>query len=333
MPSIKNPYSRLNIALISDSLTYGGLRRTCNVSRVTPLNARIIFTLCKPDILLVESCWLGYANAWKYGVASYTDYPNRTNKKLKKVVSLAKEAGIPTVFWNKEDGVHFERFIESASLFDHVFTTDANMIAAYRQRIPDVKTVEALPFAVNPALHYPGDAPPTKPFCFVGSYRKDLHENRRHRQELLFSAAQPYGLDIYDRNSDRKSAMFRFPDAYARHVNPRVSYEKTGDIYRTYAGCLNINTVLDSPTMFSRRVVEVMACKSPLISTPSLSMETLFEGCAFIADDEASAREHCSRIIKDGDAYKAAIVNEAYERVMREYSYNGWLNRIVDAVL
>ncbi|STY59581.1 Uncharacterized protein conserved in bacteria [Mannheimia haemolytica] len=72
----------------------------------------------KKSILFVESAWQGYKNRWKYKIASY---PERTNEKLVRLVEKAKDKGIPTVFWNKEDSVHFDRFIDSAKHFDHIF--------------------------------------------------------------------------------------------------------------------------------------------------------------------------------------------------------------------
>src|SRR5687767_10822686 len=113
---------RLRVALIADELTTACLRHECEVREVTPrLNYRYVLSRWKPDLLLVESAWAGHGNCWKYKVASYADHPERTNERLRKVVEYARACGVPCVFWNKEDGVHFERFIDSAKLFDHVF--------------------------------------------------------------------------------------------------------------------------------------------------------------------------------------------------------------------
>ena len=118
----------MKIALISDQLTHDSLavENNINIRQVTPLNYKMVLKLWKPDLLFVESAWQGYKNRWKFKIASYSDHPKRNNGKLKKVVTYAKKLGIPTLFWNKEDGVHFERFIESAKLFDYIFTVDEN---------------------------------------------------------------------------------------------------------------------------------------------------------------------------------------------------------------
>ena len=118
----------MKIALIADELTSNSLNIEVNIKHITLLNYKLILNFWKPDILFVESAWQGYKNRWKFKIASYPDYPKRNNNKLKKIVKYAKSLGVPTVFWNKEDGVHFDRFIESAKLFDHIFTVDENCI-------------------------------------------------------------------------------------------------------------------------------------------------------------------------------------------------------------
>src|SRR5690554_1335639 len=101
------PFARLKIALIADELTYACLRSECRVMPVTPWNARPLLQLWRPDLLLVESSWKGWLETWKYKMASYPDHPERNNAAVSRVVQQARERGIKTVFWNREDGVHF----------------------------------------------------------------------------------------------------------------------------------------------------------------------------------------------------------------------------------
>lgn len=331
-PSAK-PFARLRVALIADELTRGGLKGVCQITHITPYDYLLKFALWKPDILLIESSWSGVYKSWKYKIASYPKHPKRTNIVLKRVTDAARARGIPVAFWNKEDGVHFDRFIDSAVFADHIFTTDANVIPKYKQQCPNARTVKALKFAVNPTLHYP-DSKSQKasvPFCFAGSYREDLHPERRVMQDQLFSVAKEKGLDIYDRNSDRKSHVYRFPPPYDTLVRPGVVYTKTGGVYRQYKGCLNVNTVVDSPTMFSRRAVEVMACGVPLITTPSLAMTTLFDGLVNVVDSPEATRAVLDEIIHDSASIRERAA-AASETIIRDYSYTTWLEHILNTI-
>ncbi|MEK8227730.1 hypothetical protein NKG05_18920 [Oerskovia sp. M15] len=88
--------------------------------------------------------------AWQYHLTG-TSAPRPAFIEL---VTFCREQGIPTVFWNKEDPVHFEDFLESAALFDRVCTTDVNRVPDYVERLGHDR-VSVLPFAAQPAIHNP----------------------------------------------------------------------------------------------------------------------------------------------------------------------------------
>ena len=49
--------------------------------------------------------------------------------------------------------MHFDRFIDSAKLFDHVFTVDENCIPKYKAVMGEDASVHTLMFAVQPKFH------------------------------------------------------------------------------------------------------------------------------------------------------------------------------------
>lgn len=186
----RGPYRHLKIGLIADELSSACLARECRTRAVTPLNYKMLFKSWRPDLLFVESAWHGPGNVWKFKIAAYPDHPERNNHVLRRVVSYAQDLGIPCVFWNKEDGVHFERFIGSASLFDTIFTVDENCIPRYRAVVPHGTRVHSLMFAVQPAVHsMAGVGPRFSKACFVGSYSHHVHDKRRYWQDMMFRAA------------------------------------------------------------------------------------------------------------------------------------------------
>lgn len=286
----------------------------------------------KKSILFVESAWQGYKNRWKYKIASYPDYPERTNEKLVRLVEKAKDKGIPTVFWNKEDGIHFDRFIDSAKHFDHIFTVDANCVERYRAIVPSTTTVDVAMFPVQPRIHcFKGFDFKKFEANFVGSYSRHEHNRRREYQEMLFSAALKAGLPvtIFDRNSDRKSENYRYPkDKFQLNVLPALKYTDTADIYRDYLISLNVNTVEDSPTMFSRRVVEVLACGGVLVSTPSLSMSQLFQEYCHIVHCEEEAVELFDRLKRGPSKLDLERAKAGSDFVLQNLTWGKFLERI-----
>lgn len=323
----------MNIALISDELTFSALREGRFVQNVYLLNYKLVFFL-KPDFLLVESAWAGRWNTWKYKIASYPEVPSRSNKHLKKVVEYARSLGIPCIFWNKEDGVHFDRFIESASLFDAVFTVDENCVPKYREILGDKAKIGVLPFPVQPKMHYPIDSalPRENKACFVGSYSHHIHDERRKWQDMMFQAAKPYGLTVYDRNSDRKSKNYRYPDLPWIDVRKSVSNKATADIYRKYLVQFNVNTVTDSPTMYSRRLVEALACGSIVVTNPAVSVDKMFAEYCEVVHSREECDDVLERIFKGGGKRELERARAGADYVLREHTWEKRLKQIADTI-
>lgn len=286
----------MNIYLISDNLT----NQSLSLENISVKEDWFFLRRKNQPILFVESAWNGYKKRWKYKIASYPDYHERTNEKLVRLVEKAKKKGIPTVFWNKEDSVHFERFIDSAKHFDHIFTVDQNAVTRYREIVPETTTVDVAMFPVQPRIHnFQGFNFKYLEANFVGSYSHHIHDKRRERQDMLFSAALKAKLPvtIFDRNSNRKSDNYRYPkDKFNLNVLPSLDYIDTANIYRNYLVSLNVNTVEDSPTMYSRRVVEILACGGILVSTPSMAMAEIFKEYCHIVNNEDEAVDLFQRL-------------------------------------
>lgn len=327
-------FHKLKIALVSDDLTANALAVQTSVIHLTPLCRHYALRLYKPDVLLVESAWNGWRNKWKFGIAAYPDHPDRNNSKLRDLVGRARDLGIPTVFWNKEDGVHFERFIDSAALFDTVLTVDENCIPHYRDRLgPNVK-LGVLPFAVQPAMHHPlPRAPSLRRANFVGSYSHHIHSKRREWQDLMFTAAQSLGLTVYDRNSNRKAEHYRYPVLPWLEVRNSVPYAQTADIYREHMVSFNVNTVDDSSTMFSRRLVEILACGGLAVTNPSPSVDRFFKDYVATVHNQEECVDLMQRIAKDGLS-KAdrdrALAGADY--VLKHHTWQHRLQELVDVV-
>lgn len=324
------PFKNLKIALISDDLTRSCLTPEANIFNITPWNYKIGLKHWKPDLLFVESAWNGYLNSWKYKIASYPNRKTNKNKHLEKVVNYAQNLGIKCVFWNKEDNVHFERFISSASLFDYILTVDENCINKYKQAINRDIKVASLLFAVQPSIHYFKDFNyQYKKVSFVGSYNKHQHDKRRDWQDLLFSASTDFGLDIYDRRSNKKSDNFKFPDYPSTVLKNRVSHHKTGDVYRAYIANLNVNTVTDSKTMFSRRLIEIMACGRLVITNPADSIDQYFHDYCSVVHNQEELLEIYAKLKQGYSKIDKEKIREGSELILNNHTYTHRIKEIL----
>ena len=323
----------LKVSLISDNLTSQALRATDSIKVIQSNLLYQLWRRNKPDFILVESAWRGYKDNWRYKIASYSNYPERNNIELRKLLEIADRYNIPTIFWNKEDAAHFNRFIDSASLFKYVLTVDSNCVERYQAILGDKVKVGVLPFAVQPKFHYSATSPPRyRKSLFIGSYSKHIHNARRQWQEMAFEAASPYGLDIVDRNSARNPDVYRYPNLPNTQVFPNVAYNKTGHIYRQYSHCLNVNTVTDSPSMFSRRLIEIMACGRLAVSNASVSVNTRFEGMCEVIESREQADELLAQLSQGYTKQQIEMMRYASDHVLENYNYDQWLQHILEFI-
>lgn len=63
----------------------------------------------------------GNYGSWQYRVAEYS---NKPGDEIEQISEYCKQKNIPMIFWNKEDPVHHQKFMCSAKLATHIFTTD-----------------------------------------------------------------------------------------------------------------------------------------------------------------------------------------------------------------
>lgn len=328
------PHQRLVIGLVADGLTTHCLGRECRLVILTPDNFPRLLATQSIDLLFVESCWQGHRNAWKYQVAAYPDHPERSNRNLRSLLACARQHGIPAVFWNKEDGVHFDRFIDSARLFDRVLTVDQHCVPRYQRHLPAHARVATLPFPIQTDTHcFRGFRFRYRCANFIGSYSTHIHSDRRTWQHMAFGAClgAGLGLTVFDRNSDRKSPRYRFPPELVSQARPAIPHRRTARVYRSYCASLNVNTIADSPTMYSRRLVEIMACGGIAVSSPALSIDRLFPGLVHVVRNSGEAGALFARLRRDGPSSDdLERAREAARHVTSHYSWRRALTWLVD---
>ena len=324
----REPKLPVKMAAIMDEFTLACFKPECHVVTFSPDNWKQRLSAEKPDLLFVESAWAGNEGAWRYKINvshQITDGP------LFDLVQWCRQRGIPTVFWNKEDPPNFEHFINAAALFNHVFTTDENCIPAYRERLGHDR-VYVLPFAAQGVIHNPintqrdivGDV------CFAGSYYAKRHLERQQDMEILLKPALRHGLHIFDRMHGTTDERYMFPDAYRQAIQGSLSYPEMLDAYKRYRVFLNVNSVLDSPTMFSRRVLEILACGTPVISTPALGIDRLLGSDVVPLIENAEQAAHWLDILLKDRETADRMVLKAQRRIFTEHTVERRLRTVLD---
>ncbi len=250
-PVTPEPARQVVVATILDEFSHQAFAPEWDQRPLGATSPADQLTAMGASLLFVESAWEGNGGAFRYDLAHFA---KRQGSPLRDVLVAADKADLPTVFWNKEDPVHYEDFADAAGQFDWIFTTDADCIERY-VKLADHERVAALPFAAQPRLHHPIGAPPQRlaRACFAGSWQADNYADRGADVELLLRPVLDAGLlDIFDRMAAPGAHGARFPAPYDQAVLGSRPYAELLDEYRRYACFLNVNSVKTSPTMCSR---------------------------------------------------------------------------------
>ena len=315
--NVLTPISNLRIATIMDEFSSISFGLTCKTFPITISDFREELIEAEPHFLLVESAWNGSNGNWGQKIGKYT---GNDWKELRAVIKFCRDKGIPTVFWNKEDPVHFEKFIDAAKLFDRVYTTDINMIEKYQKYLGH-KNVGALMFAAQPKTHNPIFEEERKAGSFfAGSYYANRHEKRREDMDSLFDAAACYQFAIYDRNEGTSNADFMYPERFRPFIKGKLDYSEINKAYKGYQVAINVNSVVDSETMFSRRVFECLACGTPVVSTPSVGISKKFFGIVPTAKNKDEYKETLGKIIENGECW-GRLSHLGVREVMQKHTY------------
>ena len=323
---ISKSVSELKIACIFDEFTMECYKYMCKLISFKPNNWKAVFGIEKPHILIVESAWEGIEGSWNRKVGYY----NEDNiKELIEITQWCKANSIPTVFWNKEDPVHFDRFIETCKYFDYIFTTEKSCIDVYKKFLKHDR-VYLLPFAAQPKIHNPIKIAENRKnkICYAGSYHVSKFKERQEDFDRLFNAASEYGMDIYDRNFMNNNAEFKFPEKYTPFIKGYLKPNEIDKAYKGYKIFINVTSAKNALTMFSRRVFEIIASYTPIVSSYSNGIKEIF-GDIVAASDDTNQLEEYFNLLMNNEIYYNRIALSGLRLVLREHTYEERLNYIL----
>lgn len=298
----KGPFGKLRVALLTDYFTAVSLGEECRIRYLTPGNFRSVLESWRPDLVFVESVFHGVGEEWRYKIGRQPFYLKLfPAHEITDLAARANDRNIPALFWNKDDKAFFDFFLEVAREFKYIFTTDSDCLPRYRQKLPPDRMVNLLGMPYQPAFHYfSGFAFEANQACFVGSYYRKILKARRNFLDMIFDSCITGNikLNVFDRNSSRLSHFFefRYPARKNLLIHPGVSYPETGAIYKKYAMSINVNSIADSPTMVSRRLLEILACGGICITNANPAVENEYGEFCHIVKTRADADEILSRL-------------------------------------
>ncbi|NYD76489.1 glycosyltransferase family protein [Arthrobacter cupressi] len=287
----------------------------------------------RPDLLFVESAWAGNDGQWRHKLLG----SKGPSEDVQRLVEYCREADIPTVFWNKEDPPHFEDFLPLARLFDTVYTSDSRMLPRYREALGH-DNVHVLPFAAQSKIHNP--VRPRRGWrqygpAFAGMYFAHKYPERQAQMDFLLRGAAKAGerfgkpLSIYSRMAG-KDPQYQFPAPLDKYVVGSLDYSDMVAAYKKHSVFLNVNSVVDSPSMCARRIFELLASGVPVVSAPSRALPEFFSDDELLVVDSQEAAEWAVSAILKNDELSDRLVHKAQRRIWKQHSYSKRASTILE---
>ncbi|WP_050511463.1 glycosyltransferase [Acinetobacter sp. MN12] len=278
------------------------------------------------DFAFFESAWKANKSQWLYAFNS-PNLQHNNAQDLLKVIGLLRAKKLPVIFWNKEDPMHYEMFMPIAKEADYVFTTDSLKVEQYKKDLGH-SNVWSLPFAApikitNPINRFSLD---TETVCFAGTYYAKNHPDRKKQMDMLLPTLLKFSGAIYDRASNTTSENYQYPEVYHNVIREGVEFDEMTQLYKKFKVFLNVNTITQSPTMMSRRVYELLASGTPVVSTPSKAITEQFPGIVLTVRNEEEAKIAVEKLLTDSYFWNKQSVLGIRE-VMSNHTYEDrWLD-------
>jgi len=322
---IKKAPKDYNVAAIVDEFTFNSFKYECNLLPLEPDNWKSIFEQNNIDFFFCESAWAGVDSVkrpWRGKIYASSNFKTENRTVLLEILAYCKEKNIPTVFWNKEDPTHYtdriHDFVKTALLFDHIFTTADECVQMYRDEYGH-QSVNLLMFATQPELFNAEETcERTNDIVFAGSWYAQ-HPDRCAEMEGIFDniIRQGYTLKIYNRHSDNDDPNHKFPDKYEQYIYPRLEHNQLGLAYKESKYALNINTVVESETMFARRVFELMSSNTLVLTNYSMGIDNIFGNNVLYINNESIIDFKDADFLRMNNL-KEVIKNHTYEERFKQ---------------
>jgi spore maturation protein CgeB len=316
----------LVVATILDTFSSLCFRYEWDQVEFGPDDWRQVLGARRPDLLFVESAWNGNDGRWRLHMTR----GGQPSDDLRALIAWCREQHIPTVFWNKEDPPNYDVFVETAKLFDHVFTVDAQRIPDYHRDLGHER-VALLPFAAQPRIHNPIERGPgrVRELAFAGTYFAEKHPQRREQMDYLLRPASELGLHIYSR-LQMDDPRYRFPKDLVPFVVGSLDYDQMVGVYSAYRVFINVNSVTESPTMCSRRLFELSSAQTAVVSAPAASIRPFFGDTIRVVENADQARQEMTALVRH-DELRDRVGLRAHRRVFDEHLYTHRVDEVLRA--
>jgi hypothetical protein len=178
----------------------------------------------------------------------------------------------------------------------------------------------------SPNLHNPvrrGHVGRSFDVAFAGTWHPEKHPERRRQMEFLLEPGVRLRAAHLVADGEGLTSTAS-PGSYGKRVVGSLPYEQMLTAYTRYKVFLNVNSVTESPTMCARRLFELSAAQTAVVSGPAASIEPFFGDTITVVENADEARAALEKLIGSDDERDRQALR-AHRRVFDEHlSSTGW---------
>jgi hypothetical protein len=173
--------------------------------------------------------------------------------------------------------------------------------------------------------------------AFAGMYFAHKFPERREQMDLLLGGAldasprMETGLEIFSRflGDDER---YQFPGELGDRVVGSLPYNRMLTAYQAYKVFLNVNSVTTSRSMCARRIFEICASGTPVVTTPSPAVREYFTAAEVpVVTTRQEAADVVRSLVRSGEQ-RDRMVHLAQRRIWRGHTYTHRARQVLDAV-
>ncbi len=177
-----------------------------------------------------------------------------------------------------------------------------------------------MPFVCQPKFHNLIDKSTRNSKAVYASSFYRRYIDRAKDALMLFEISKLVtGLDIYDRYFNSDDPNYFFPETYQANIKGYLPVDDVDIAYKGYRYGINLNTVKNSKSMFSRRALELLGSGTIVVGNYSRGLNFLF-GDITLSSDDGLYLEDRFKCIANDDFLRAKLSLNGIRKVMLEHT-------------
>lgn len=329
IPHFQSPRSKpitdIKVATIVSDRLYHGLKYECDLLLLTPENWKNVIDYAGVEFFLLESFWDTATGHWHLCQA----HDGKEHKLLLDIIAYCDKNEIPTVYWNTQDTLYHEHFVNIMKLFKYVFCADINEVEKLKKE--SIVATVLLP-AIQPVLHNP-----FKNYEHANSFNIEIlydgwADILRMGSKLNFlKEFKARGLSIIESQYRLFKSKLADSEDYKDNILGAVNMQDRLMALKYSNICISSENTISTPMRQQWLAFEVVACRLLIIHKGNLDKTDCRHGIVESIADEKGFVNRINKLLDD-DFLKEKNAHYAWRKVYSEHTFSHRLRTICKTI-